>query len=72
MLKFDFSVRTREGQKIASINIMGKDRQDAERKLYQMYRHCQILRCDIRQPGEKPRQASLFDEEMLPIFAKEG
>jgi hypothetical protein len=48
MLKFDFSIQTREGQKIASIVIMGRERSDAERKLFQMYRHCQILRCETR------------------------
>lgn len=73
MWKFDFSVQTREGQKIASIMIMGKDRPDAERKLFQMYRHCQILRCDVRQPGERQRRVfMLADENTLPLFARHG
>ena len=58
MLKYDFSVRTRSGQKIDSIVIMGRDQADAERKLYQMYRHCEILRCELRQPGEKGRRTA--------------
>jgi hypothetical protein len=58
MFKYDFSVRTRGGQKIDSIVIMGRDRADAERKLYQMYRHCEILRCELRQPVEKTRRAA--------------
>jgi hypothetical protein len=58
MFKYDFSVRTRGGQKIDSIVIMGRDRADAERKLYQMYRQCEILRCEPRQPGEKTRRAA--------------
>jgi hypothetical protein len=58
MFKYDFSVRTRGGQKIDSIVIMGRDRADAERKLYQMYRQCEILRCELRQPGEKNRRAA--------------
>jgi hypothetical protein len=58
MFKYDFSVRTRGGQKIDSIIIMGRDRADAERKLYQMYRHCEILRCELRQPVEKNRRAA--------------
>jgi hypothetical protein len=58
MFKYDFSVRTRGGQKIDSIVIMGRDRADAERKLYQMYRHCEILRCELRQPAEKTRRAA--------------
>src|SRR3546814_18803705 len=39
MLKYDFSVKTREGQKLESIVIAGIDREHAERKLRQMYRH---------------------------------
>jgi hypothetical protein len=54
MLKFDFSVKTREGQKLESICIFGKDRDDAERKLRQMYRQCEVLRCDIKQNIQRP------------------
>jgi hypothetical protein len=54
MLKYDFSVKTREGQKLESIVIAGKDREDAERKLRQMYRHCEVLRCDIKQGAQRP------------------
>lgn len=63
MLKYDFSVKTREGQKLESIVLFGRDRDDAERKLRQMYRHCEILRCDIRQsiqrPGFRPATSTL-------------
>lgn len=54
MLKYDFSVKTREGQKLESIVIAGKDRDDAERKLRQMYRHCDILRCDVKPTLQRP------------------
>ncbi len=44
MLKFDFAVNTRDGQKVESIQIQGKDLPDAERKLFQMYpRSCFYL-----------------------------
>jgi hypothetical protein len=45
MLKFDFSVKTRDGQKVESILIHGKDLPDAERKLCQMYHHCEVTQC---------------------------
>jgi hypothetical protein len=70
MFKYDFSVRTRSGQKIASIVIMGRDRADAERKLYQMYRQCEILRCELWQPpGEKGRQTASM-EDLLTLISK--
>jgi hypothetical protein len=63
MLKYDFSVKTREGQKVQSIVLFGKDREDAERKLRQMYRDCEILSCDIKhsiqRPGFGPATSSL-------------
>jgi len=49
MLKFDFSVQTRTGQKIDSIVIAGRDQEDAERKLRQMYRQCDVLRCTVKE-----------------------
>lgn len=53
MVKYDFSVKTREGQKLESIVIAGVDRQHAERKLRQMYRHCDILSCEIKNGGPR-------------------
>lgn len=58
MQKFVFSIRTRSGQFIERIAIAGKDRADAERKLNQMYRHCEVIRCDSCPPGQaRPLQA---------------
>ncbi len=45
MQKFAFSIKTRSGQFIERIVIAGKDREDAERKLNQMYRYCEIVSC---------------------------
>jgi hypothetical protein len=49
MLKFHFSIQTREGQKINNLVIGGRDKEHAEIKLRQMYRYCEILRCDVQQ-----------------------
>ncbi len=69
MLKYDFSVQTRSGQKIESIVIAGRDQEDAERKLRQMYRHCDVLRCAVKQgDGRLWRAASI--EEILTLTPK--
>ncbi len=68
MLKFDFSIQTREGQKIDSIVIAGKDQGDAERKLLQMYRHCQIAQCRIK--GDDRYGQSTSIEEILTLISK--
>ena len=69
MLKFDFSLKTRDGQKVESILIAGRDQPDAERKLFQMYRNCVVTRCDVRQTEEKPGQAMFF-EDLLTLISK--
>ncbi len=71
MLKFDFQVQTRYGQKIESIMIAGKDQTDAERKLTQMYRNCTILRCQTRNSDEKMWQATSV-EDILTLIAREA
>ena len=55
MLKFQFNIRTRGGQKVDHISIIEVNREAAEQKLRQMYRHCDILQCDVMQKeaGEK-------------------
>ncbi|MES2026968.1 MAG: hypothetical protein V4448_15570 [Pseudomonadota bacterium] len=67
MLKYDFSVKTREGQKLESIVIGGMDRGDAERKLRQMYRHCEVLRCDIKGAVQRPGIAQSVDDILTLI-----
>lgn len=69
MLKFDFSILTRSGQKIDSIQIAGRDQEDAERKLRQMYRHCEVLRCDIKSGDDKHGKVTSI-EEILTLISK--
>lgn len=69
MLKFDFSIQTRSGQKIDSIVIAGRDQADAERKLFQMYRNCTVVHCTARQQEEKSWHAASM-EDILTIISK--
>lgn len=70
MLKFIFSVITRDGQKVESIQIHGKDLPDAERKLRQMYRHCEVINCKTIDTGNKLSQ-SVDIEDLLSLIAKQ-
>lgn len=71
MQKFDFSVRTRDGQKIESIQIQGRDMADAERKLFQMYRLCEVISCKTSNVDNKLSQSSDI-EDMLSLIAREN
>ena len=70
MFKFEFSILTRDGQKVDSILIAGKDQPDAERKLRQMYHHCQVTLCEVRQDWEKQSLQAASVEEILSLISK--
>ncbi len=69
MLKFDFSVKTRDGQKIESVLIQGKDLPDAERKLRQMYHHCEVINCKTIDL-DKALSQSVDIEDVLSLITK--
>lgn len=72
MLRFQFGIRTRSGQKVDSISIIEANREAAEQKLRQMYRHCDILQCEVMQKeaGEKRWHAAFGNP--LPAALKTG
>ena len=49
--KFGFRIRTRDGLVVEHLMIHGRDEADAERKLRQMYLHCEILERFVMQPA---------------------
>ena len=67
MPKFDFSVITRDGQKVESIQIFGKDLPDAERKLRQMYRNCEVTNCKTIDSDKRFYQ-SMDIEDVLSLI----
>ncbi|HUW50802.1 MAG TPA: hypothetical protein VMV75_07275 [Sulfuricella sp.] len=69
MLKFDFSLKTRDGQKVEHILIAGRDQQDAERKLNQMYRNCEVTRCEAKCTAER-RSQGMYIEDILNLITK--
>lgn len=72
MVRFDFAIRTRDGQKIDSLLIGGIDQQDAERKLSQMYRYCEVLSCTVKDAKELgvKQVDSTSVEDILSLISK--
>jgi len=68
IIKYSFRIRTRHGLLVENLAIHGRDEADAERKLRQMYQHCQILGCVVLQPGRKPDWISF--EDVVSLIAK--
>ena len=49
--KFAFRIRTRHGLLVEHLMIHGRDEADADRKLRQMYPHCEILERGVTPPA---------------------
>jgi len=60
MIRFGFSIRTRTGQRVDSISIVAATQTDAERRLRQMYHHCEIVEC---REQAVPRRIDTLDVE---------
>ena len=45
MIRYGFAIRTRTGQRVDHISIIAASQPDAERRLRQMYHHCEIIDC---------------------------
>jgi hypothetical protein len=70
MQKFNFSIQTRDGQKIVSVIIAGKDQEDAERKLRQMYHHCEIISCNANQMDDHKTPQVMSVEDIITLISK--
>ena len=67
-IKFGFRIRTRHGLLVENLSIHGRDESEAERKLRQMYQHCQVLECVILQSGRHADSPSF--EDLVSLIAK--
>lgn len=70
MLKYDFSILTRDGQKVDSIVIAANDEVEAERKLRQMYRYCEVVSCNAKQAEESKNPQVMSMEDILSLISK--
>ena len=56
MYKYGFKIRTRSGSVVENLQVHARDRAEAEHKINQIYRYCEILEC----------------HEVTPTLRKEG
>ncbi len=70
MQKFDFSIQTRDGQRIVSVNIAGQDQAEAEKKLRQMYRQCEVVSCNSKDITDRKIQQIASVEDILTLISK--
>jgi len=70
MHKFFFSIRTRDGLPIARLMISGRDMAEAERKLKQMYHHCEIISCESNHHSASTHRENPNANNLCLLFAK--
>jgi hypothetical protein len=68
LVKYGFRIRTRHGLVVENLTIQGRDEADAERKLRQMYLHCEVLDCSILASLRRSEQLSF--EEVVSLISK--
>ncbi len=60
MIRYGFNIKTKHGQRVENILIMAATQGDAERRLRQMYHHCEIVDCH---ESAVPRRVDTLDIE---------
>ena len=70
MIKFGFKIKTRSGTVVDNLIFAARDRVDAERKVTQIYHHCEILDCRELQKSVKEEGFDL--ESAINLINKES
>ena len=70
MTRYGFNLKTRSGQRVDNIVIMAASQEDAERRLMQMYVHCEILEC--REQHVQARRLDTLDVEAVIGLIAQG
>ena len=70
MTKFGFKIRTRSGLVVDNLLIPGKDQADAQRKLNQIYRHCEIL--ESKSVQQAARDESMDMDGIISLISRQG
>ena len=68
--KFGFRIQTRGGSVVENLAILGRDREEAEKKLRQIYHHCTILEAK-EIDGATPSDSSDL-EGMITLISDES
>jgi hypothetical protein len=69
MTRYGFRIRTRTGMQVDNLMIPGRDLAEAQRKLEQMYRHCEIIETRML-PTSRRSDAATHYENALSLTAK--
>lgn len=69
MIKYALKIKTRGGTVVDNLMIAARDRGDAERKVTQIYHHCEIVECNEVLPAIKEETLDL--ERAINLITRE-
>ena len=69
MIKYGFKIRTRGGMMVENLQVQARDRAEAERKISQIYRQCEIVECQELTPTAK---AGMDFEDVVALINRES
>jgi hypothetical protein len=70
MNKYGFRIRTRGGMLLENLQVQARDRAEAERKINQIYHHCEIVECREVTPTLKKEGLDL--EDVIGLINKQA
>jgi len=70
MNKFGFKIRTKGGMLVENLQVQARDRDEAERKINQVYHQCEIVDCQEKTPTIK--KEGLDFEDVVSLINKEA
>jgi hypothetical protein len=70
VIKFGFRIKTRGGMVVENLTVAALDRAEAERKVMQIYHHCEILECQELQ--QTVREDGFSFESAITLIGKEA
>ena len=70
MMKFGLKIRTRSGLPVDNLVVHARDQAEAERKITQMYMHCEILEC--RQIQTAARDDATDLDGIISLISRQG
>jgi len=70
MMKFGLKIRTRSGLPVDNLVVQARDQAEAERKVTQMYMHCEILEC--RQIQTAARDDATDFDGIISLISRQG
>ena len=68
MIKFALRIRTRSGLPVDNLLVQARDRNEAERRIPQMYPHCEILECKEMHPSV--REDDMNFENIISLISR--